>query len=206
MLISRKKKFVFIHIYKNAGTSISTALIRITSNKLQRYASKQLKKAGIIYLKDQPCPTHATASEIISTIGEEEFKALFSFAIVRNPWDWQVSLYHYMLQNSNHPQHKLAQEFKDFEEYLYWRCAKEIRLQKDFVCSQDDKILVDFIGRFESLDKDFQTICRRIGISACLPKVNVSNTVPYQEFYNPNTRELVRSTFEPDISLFNYSF
>ncbi|MGB6015836.1 MAG: sulfotransferase family 2 domain-containing protein, partial [Nodosilinea sp.] len=117
-----------------------------------------------------------------------------------------VSLYRYMLKNPNHPQHELAKEFRDFEDYLNWRCAKEIRFQKDFVCSQSGELLVDFVGKFETLDEDFQTVCRRIGIPAQLPKVNVSNTTPYQEFYTQRTQELVRSVFEPDISFFNYSF
>lgn len=206
MLISKKKKFIFIHIYKNAGTSISTALIPFTSNKLQRYANNQLKKIGISYLKDQPCSTHATASEIIETIGEKEFKSLFSFAVVRNPWDWQVSLYQYMLKNPGHRQHKLTKGFQNFEDYLDWRCNKEVRFQKDFIYSQNGELLVNFVGKFETLDQDFKVVCKRLNIPARLPKVNVSNTVPYQNFYTQKTQDMVRSVFEPDITLFNYSF
>lgn len=205
MLISHKYKFIFVHIYKNAGTSISTALLPFITTKFQRFANRQLRKVGISYC-DQPCTTHATASKIISVIGEKEFKSYFSFGIVRNPWDWQISLYHYMLQNPNHPQHKLAQGFKDFEDYLNWRCIKEVRFQKDFLCSQDGELLVDFVGKFETLDQDFQKVCKHIGISTCLPKVNVSNTISYQEFYTQRTQEMVRSVFEPDISFFDYSF
>lgn len=205
MLISHKHKFIFVHIYKNAGTSISTALLPFLTTKLQRFANLQLKKVGISYI-DQPCPTHATASAIMSVIGEEKFKSYFSFCIVRNPWDWQVSLYKYMLQNPNHPQHELAKGFWDFDEYLDWRCTQEVRFQKDFVYSQGGELLVDFVGRFETLNEDFQEVCKRIGISAQLPKVNVSNNVPYQKFYTQKTQDMVRSVFEPDISLFNYSF
>lgn len=206
MLISHKHKFIFIHIYKNAGTSISTALLPLLANKLQRYANRQLKKVGISYIAEQPFATHSTASDIILTIGEEKFQSYFSFAIVRNPWDWQVSLYKYMLKNSTHHQHQLVAEFRDFEDYLNWRCTEEVRLQKDFIYSRSGKLLVNFVGKFETLDKDFQSICRHIGVTATLPKVNVSNNIPYQEFYTEKTKELVRSVFEPDISLFNYSF
>ena len=66
--------------------------------------------------------------------------------------------------------------------------------------------MVDFIGRFERLADDFHLICSRIGVSASLPKENVSRVKPYQEYYSEETKELVRRTFEPDISLFKYDF
>lgn len=205
MLISHRHKFIFVHIYKNAGTSISTALLPFIHTKFERFTHRQLKKIGISYL-DQPCSTHATAAQIMSVIGEEKFKSYFSFCIVRNPWDWQVSLYQYMLKNPRHHQHELAKEFTNFENYLEWRCTKEIAFQKDFVYSQNGELLVNFIGRFETLNKDFKAVCKHMDLPANLPKVNVSNTVPYKEFYNQTTQAMVKAAFEPDISLFNYSF
>jgi len=94
----------------------------------------------------------------------------------------------------------------NFNEYIRWRCEKEVRFQKDFVYSNDGDLLLDFVGRFENIDHDFQQISERIGISAFLPKLNVSTSAPYQKYYNPGTRELVRKTFEVDIRLFGYEF
>jgi hypothetical protein len=142
----------------------------------------------------------------MSAIGEEKFKSYFSFCIARNPWDWQVSLYQYMLKNPCHHQHELAKKFDGFEDYIDWRCTQEIRLQKDFIYSQNGELLVDFVGRFETLEKDFEAVCKYIDLPARLPKVNVSNTVPYQKFYTERTQDIVKVAFEPDIALFNYSF
>jgi len=44
-----------------------------------------------------PYHPHITASELISKIGKEDFDSYFSFAIVRNPWAWQVSQCEYPL-------------------------------------------------------------------------------------------------------------
>ncbi|MDB4409385.1 hypothetical protein N9235_01035 [Gammaproteobacteria bacterium] len=120
---------------------------------------------------------------------------------------WQVSLYKYMLKNTNHHQHDLVKNLRSFEKYIKWRCTEEVKFQKDFIYSVDGKLLVDFVGRFESVDTDFGEICSRIGITAPrLPKRNISNTEPYQQFYNEETRELVRQTFDADITLFGYDF
>lgn len=206
MLISRVRKFIFIHIYKNAGNSITYALRPFATSKWQRLANRWLEGLGCSYFDPQPYHSHIKASELIKLMGEKSFKRHFSFAIVRNPWDWQVSFYTYMLRSETHRQHDLVKELGSFDEYIRWRCTEEVRFQKDFVCSVKGDLLVDFIGRFENLGRDFQTICSRIGISATLPHLNVSNTTPYQEYYNEETRELVRKTFEPDISLFGYEF
>jgi hypothetical protein len=206
MLISRKYRFIFIHIYKNAGTSIKHALSPYIEVKWQNKANYLLKKIGVSLLDSRPLNAHVSASEIILKIGKKKFQSYFSFAIVRNPWDWQVSLYSYMLKNKNHRQHELVKNFRSFEEYLGWRCKEDVWYQKDFVYSADNEKLVDFIGKYESLDQDFKTICDKIGISTSLPKLNVSKSRPYQEYYNDETINLVRKTFQPDIRIFNYDF
>ncbi|MCF7908404.1 MAG: sulfotransferase family protein [Candidatus Omnitrophica bacterium] len=207
MLISKNRRFIFIHIYKNAGTSITKALMPFTMNKLQRSRlGQQLKRLHIPYFEPRSYPTHINASELITEIGKNVFNSFFSFAIVRNPWDWQVSLYHYTLKDTSHFQHQLFKNFRNFDEYIRWRCAEEVRFQKDFIYSKDGTLLVNFVGRFEKIDTDFKTICSHIGVSASLPKLNVSNTKPYQQFYNEETKNLVRQTFAADIALFGYDF
>jgi Sulfotransferase family len=207
MLISRKRHFIFIHIYKNAGSSVTDALGPFVTSRWHYLASRVLKKLHISLKSDtQVFPPHIKATELIDAIGKDEFDSCFSFAIVRNPWDWQVSLYKFMLKDTAHHQHELAKKFGSFDAYIRWRCAEEVRFQKDFIYSADGELLVDFVGRYERLDEDFATICSHIGVSASLPKLNVSNTEPYRLFYNEETRDLVRRAFDADITLFGYDF
>jgi len=207
MLISKKHHFIFIHIYKNAGTSVTIALKPFVSSRWKWVIERALKKLKIpTRIGQQPFPDFVKASEIINAMGRESFNSFFSFAIVRNPWDWQVSLYKFMLKTASHEQHDLVKELGSFDEYIRWRCENEVRFQKDFIYSNDDELLVDFVGRFEDIEADFEKICSCIGISTSLPKLNVSNTKPYQQFYTNETKELVRRTFSSDITLFGYDF
>lgn len=206
VLISRKRKFVFIHIYKNAGSSITKALIPFAANKWQYRIGRVLRKIVITQFDPQPFHPHITAPELIKLMTKSTFESFFSFAIVRNPWDWQVSLYSYMLHTPGHPQHKLIKGFGGFDEYINWRCREEVKLQRDMIYSKDGELLVNFVGRFETLDTDFKIICSRIGVSASLPRLNVSKTKPYQQYYSEETKELIRRTFDADISLFGYDF
>lgn len=207
MLISDKYNFLFIHIYKNAGTSITHALKPFAVNRLHNYAHLvfyRLFRSNI--LNPMPFSPHVTATEIINKIGYEKYRQYYSFAVVRNPWDWQVSLYKFMLKKENHYQHKLIKSMSNFTEYIEWRCKNETRLQKDFIYSKDDNQLVDFIAKFENLETDFQKICKHIGVTAKLPHLNISNKIPYQKFYTDETMKLVKNTFSEDINLFGYQF
>lgn len=219
MLISRKHRFIFIHIYKNAGTSITQALLPFAADKWQLYADRFAKRVNVaLPFSPRPFPIHITASELIDEIGQEAYDPYFSFAFVRNPWDWQVSLYSYIVKFSRHRLHKHIVSLGSFKNYIRWRCDPEsqmqeawstddlFRLQKDFLYSSDGYLLVDFVGRFENLYTDFESITERLAISAQLKKFNVSNSTPYQDFYDHETRELVRHAFQPDIECFNYDF
>ena len=139
-------------------------------------------------------------------MGMEAFKSYFSFSFVRNPWDWQTSLYEYALTCNSHHQHNFVKNLAGFDDYIRWRCTQEVRYQRDFIYSQDGAQLVDYVGRFERLEEDFGLVCSRFGVTASLPRLRISKKKPYQCYYNAETRALVSRVFEPDIRLFNYTF
>lgn len=167
---------------------------------------RALKRFGVVVFDSQPYRKHAFASEIVSKMGYENYHSYFSFAFVRNPWDWQVSLYKFVLRDPNNHHHEIVKGFTDFSEYIEWRCAEEVRYQKDFIYSDSGDKLVDYIGRFEALENDFNHLCDQIGISASLPHLNISERKPYKEYYTPKTAKLVGDTYKPDIELFGYKF
>jgi hypothetical protein len=206
MLISNSRRFLFIHIYKNAGTSISHALSPYAFSKVEKIANRISTGVGQKKVfNSSPYPIHITASQLIDALGKKKYSSYFAFAFVRNPWDWQVSLYNYMLKNTDHYQHPLVSELGGFTDYIHWRSEIGFHLQRDFIFNNDE-LLVDYVGRFESLNSDFQEISRRIGIQASLPMLNVSNSTPYRNFYTDETRDLVAKMFSPDIRQFGYEF
>ena len=206
MLISRKYRFIFIHVYKTAGSSITKALKPFARSKWQKKANSFFKVFGVSYFDISPYPSHISAAELKSKMERKCFDVYFKFGIVRNPWDWQVSLYTYMLNERKHRLHDTVKSFNSFDEYLEWRYTKPVTYQKNFLFSERNEQLVDFIGRFEKLEEDFNKICSRIGISATLPRRNVFNIKPYQEYYNKKTIDIVKKKLEPDIELFKYDF
>ncbi|RMF91729.1 MAG: sulfotransferase, partial [Nitrospinota bacterium] len=144
--------------------------------------------------------------ELREMLSPPVYDRFFSFAFVRNPWDWQVSLYFYMLKTRDHFQHRLIHSMQGFEEYIRWRVREDRHLQKDFVTDEAGNLLVDFVGKYENLEQDFAQVCARIGIQAALPHLNQSGHRNYREYYNERTRNLVYDAFKEDIEFFHYTF
>lgn len=191
-MINHKHKFVFIHIPKTAGTSIESLFINNA------------------HIKDVP-----GKHNMVSDIGSEFLKKYFTFTFVRNPWDRMVSYYNFRLKRS----FDMYNHGDSFKEWIRFLCSDEvqnikayqfnlaIKSQYEFLVSKSNEISVDFIGRFENFQEDFNTICDKIGMpQQKLPHKNATNHKHYTEYYDDESREIVAEKYAKDIEYFNYEF
>mgnify|MGYP001073672496 CR=1 FL=1 len=210
MLISYSHRFIFVHIYKVAGSSVRRALGEYAHDPNRLLANRLLRRLGMrITLPFHRCkefPVHMQARDIREELPPKVYDRFYKFAFVRNPWDWQVSLYYFMLQNTWHFQHKLVGSVSGFDEYMEWRVTEDKHLQKDFVTDENGIQIVDFVGRYERLSKDFLHVCRALNIRASLPHVNKSSHGDYRSYYNDRTKRMVEEHFGEDIEFFGYTF
>ena len=87
-MISHKYKFVFLHISKTAGTSVSDMLVPYCETLPKRYSPDI----------SSPYYYHAPLSKMQEYIISQNlnYDDYFKFAFVRNPWDNRlVSLYYF---------------------------------------------------------------------------------------------------------------
>jgi len=224
-VVSHDNKFIFIHIPKTAGTSLNEALTKepaVTPQKLGRklrYLPTLLnpKEPTSPKLITPPIEKHAKALNIKQTLGKKLWGNYFTFTFVRNPWDMMVSSYKWWLQKAHmwpHLQQDICriQHMKGFREFLQSPYgAKMINEQQgsimDWITDEDDRIIVDYIGKFESLEQDFSQICKIINMpKLTLPHSNVTNREDYRKYYDDQTREWVAKRFSRTVKQFNYSF
>jgi hypothetical protein len=218
MLISYKHNFVFVHNYKVAGTSVKNALKpygllnpphnKLVSQILEIHPLLQEQGKRVVRRLGMPAfHGHDKAVEIKNILGAEQWDKMFSFGYVRNPWDWQVSLYHYMLEFTGHHQHEFIKTLKSFDEYIEWRVHHDLHLQSEFFVDQNRQLIVDFVGKMENVEQDFAKITHTIGLNDVkLPHKNKSQHKPYADYYSNHSRELVQKYFAEDIERFQYSF
>ena len=205
MIVSNRRNFIFVHVFKTAGTSIRRALRPHAMPQWKEPVNQVLKRVGIKQFGPKFYPDHMTASDLIQQTSLEEFKSKFSFAFVRNPWDWELSHYKYILRKPRHDSYEEVKRLGAFSEYVRWRCDQRFRLQRSFLI-HDGQRVVDFVGRFETLDADFARIAERLDIVPKLKRLNSTARTNYQDHYDATTTDLIAATFKADIEDFGYEF
>ncbi|PZR20934.1 MAG: hypothetical protein DI539_09390 [Flavobacterium psychrophilum] len=208
MLISHSKQFIFIHIFKVAGTSIESALERYNNEsfRLSSMKDKFLLLLGIyprVYGRSLTWG-HQAAIEVRAMCPTNMFRTYFKFCFVRNPYDWMISLYFYMKNDPTHPDNDLQCEWT-LKEYIIWHIENRAP-QNFFVFDALGNKLVNFVGRYENLQTDFDKICDHLKIERIgLKKMNKSKHDHYAKYFDSELEELVYRGFKKDFELFGYS-
>ena len=70
----------------------------------------------------------------------------------------------------------------------------------------ESPINIDFVGRFEHLNSDFDFIMIHLGIQDTLPHLNKTNHKDYRDHYDDSSRKLIEEAFAKDIEYFGYNF
>jgi len=186
---------IFFHIPRTAGLSIAMSLF------------------------DNQAAGHKYAREYCCIFGFDFWK-YFKFTFVRNPYTRVVSAYEF-LKSGGHPACSRDQRFrdevilkyKDFSDFiLRWLTPQKeaiiphFRPQHEWL-ELNGKIAVDFIGHFESLQKDFTKICSKLNIKADLKHSNSSQkSMSLKEYYqDARVIKRVNEVYRKDFELFQYS-
>jgi hypothetical protein len=232
-VICGQYRCLFVHVPKTAGMSVEHVFLRLVGLTWETRAPLLLRGNDDPRL-GPPRLAHLKAGEYVARgyLTAEQFESYFKFSFVRNPWDRIVSEYKYR----GYPV-KI-----DFKTYLFkhlpppgWTDTYcHIIPQYDFLYDDGGKLLVDFVGRYESLQPDFDKVCARLGIPPTpLPRVDRSlddawpgtlrelrkqvrraiwsrereHTFPhYTEYYDDESREFVGRLYRKDVEAFNYAF
>lgn len=146
----------------------------------------------------------------------------YTFAVVRNPWDWHVSWYHYikgdpMGADSGHAIEAQLFQTMSFENYIDWLSDDDAprspqdyirRQMSDWVIDGNGKVAINRILRQERLADDLNAMAKDLRLLVTIKdaKVNASDRADYRRYYNDRTAEAVAARHSRDISLFGYSF
>ncbi len=221
MIISHKKKFIQIHVSRTGGGSTKIAL--------KPYAdlivlSGGLKQAQLDALwKNHQIGAHSRPAIIKKFVGKKVWNSYFKFVFVRNPYEWVVSRWSYnhrkninivkkMQQGGSWPQQEFEKWISRFYKSYYLKhinsgIIKPGGWMSSYVFNSFENQVVDFVGRFENLNKDFVTVCKKLGISAKLGHVHaIKRNNHYSKYYTKTAIEIATEMFNDDLRLLNYSF
>jgi hypothetical protein len=217
MLISYSHKFIFFHVAKVAGLSIREVLGEFAQEPETFKIRRPPKQLGVrlnpLYEMWESVVIHARARDAKKELPEDVYNNFYKFAFVRNPWDWQVSMYHFLLKETTNIRYELIKSMNSFEEYLEWVIRTDnpypkraTKLQNEMITDDNGNLVVDFVGRYETLAQDFGYVCQILKLPISLPHLNQSTHRDYRSYYNVRTKKMVAEYYQADIELFGYTF
>ena len=169
---------IFVHIPKTGGSSIQQWLLDNTSSQV----TKSTK--------------HHTLQKLESKYGKFDF----SFAVVRNPWDWCVSWYFFTkdraLRRIQNPKQKGRFSLEYNQQVLDdYKKGFEYFIEKTQLKDQHHRTIgVSYIIKLENINHDIQLLKDKFNIKQELPYLNTSSrNKDYREYYNDNTKQIVEN-------------
>lgn len=203
MLVCPSRAYIFIHVQKTAGSSIDAALRRVSPRAVSHFPD-------LSACRDPMKNKHLFACDLKQYLGDELWHSYYKFAFVRNPWSRLVSWYTMCVERPSTPFMWFVKEnascFEEFLHLTYGRAKKTTFNQIDYISDENGQVIVDYVGRFETLKEDFAHICKQLQVSVELPHKNRGRGSDYREMYTEETKALVADRFARDVKAFGYKF
>jgi hypothetical protein len=163
--------------------------------------------------KGQLWYNHLSAREIKNQIGAAIWDAYFKFCVIRNPFDRMVSAFHFAAANLQKEQPAGGQlDVRDlahrFREWLPAHGKKFLDRNKYTI---DGKLCVDYVIRYEQMDKGVQHVCSVLGVPfepERIPRLKAGTRpqgVELIEYYDAKTIDLVCGQYQFEIENFGYA-
>lgn len=174
-LVNEALGALFVHIPKSAGTSITQTFldhavsdpdpdaVSVPSNP--RTVAHWTEAQTLPGIADsvahnlamqggmRKVPTvHARAVDLRDALGYRRYDALYSFTVVRNPFERMASTYHYIRDNDDNPHAGMCRVL-GFEQYIVFNCMLTAQLQYDWFHDLHGRPMVTEVFRLEDLPK-----------------------------------------------------
>jgi hypothetical protein len=151
-------------------------------------------------------PAHPSAKQIREAF-PREWDQYYKFCFVRNPFEQVLSDYFGRRTHTGY-----TGSFRDFLAALEAApdtspLFPEGHIPNYLMYTIDGRVAVDFIGRYEHLERDFEAVTRAVGLEA--RKIERVNTGSYdggpKQYYGPSEIRIVSRLYAREIELFGYS-
>jgi hypothetical protein len=194
---------LFVWIPKTAGTSL-VSLLRLPKLKRRHLVKYRFTNRGSVTFGHQDYRQLRAQGLVSDAFDRNAFK----FSFVRDPFDRAVSLYFYLIKDA---QIDASLSFLAFCRRLP-QGIPPIGLYQARGLSQANPqshwlsgVTLDFLGRFEQIDRDIDELSRRLGLpERRLPHLNPTRHRDFRDYYCSESEALVRAFYAEDFQRFGY--
>lgn len=190
----KNKAAIFIHIPKSAGVSIYKSLF------------------------DTDSFGHVPLTHYQKNMSKKEFDSSYKFTFVRNPYDRLHSAYTYLKQGGRKrpidlEYSKRIKKVDSFEEFVLkslkddniWH-MQHFKPQVEYLKDMGNTINLNFIGKFESLESDFNYVASKLNVNKKLGVLNKTKAdrKNYMTYYSQEMLQLVNDLYHDDFQSLGY--
>jgi len=207
MIVSHLHRYIFVAMPKTGTHSVRQAL-------REHLGPDDIEQVGLFVNKRFPYDDlaqirhgHLSVRQVRPYLGDAVCDDYFKFTFVRNPFDRFVSYCAFMTRQhgafDRDPQGTMRRILFEL------RPMDHVHFQPQYTLLTNDAgaLEMDFIGRVERMQDDYDAVCARIGIpSRALEKVNSSRRGDYREYYDQALVDGVAELYRGDLERFGYTF
>ncbi|MEM6695840.1 MAG: sulfotransferase family 2 domain-containing protein [Pseudomonadota bacterium] len=214
MIYSPGRRYLFIHIPKTGGTSLSLALEQRAMRddvlvgdtpkaKRRRPRLKHIRTTGRLW-------KHARVADLDGWLTPDILDQTFAFTLVRNPWDRLVSYYHWLQQqrfDHDAVRKAKAMPFAPFLTDPSIAASLRAAPYASYMLDAAGRERCDAYLRLEHLAEDLALVEAHLGFAVDMPHTNASQRDrDYRRYYQPDLAAHVADIAAPDIARFGYTF
>lgn len=216
--INHDMKAIFIHVHKTGGTYLSYMLHKyygfknyyirrpdhdqfcFNKKKSTKYINYENRVHGVLmYYKTSPYINKKM------NMTPQKWDSYYKFCFIRNPYDKIISAWNHV-NRYNIP----------FENYLNLKdTCNDVEYMHLFmpqirnIINERGLININFIGKFENLEEDFQTVLKNIGfkniVHEVAKKMNARPHEHYTKYYNQTILDRVNVLLREDFEGLDYT-
>lgn len=207
MIISHKYKFIFFAIPKTGTHSIRFALRpHLGEQDEEHVALFHQSKFDIEEFKNR-ANGHFSVQEIQPHLTKEVWDTYYKFTFVRNPWDRFVSAVIFKNKKLQEVPQLVPQFIEKFLDKMNFTDNLFYKPQYDYLIDDNGKFEMDFVGKTEDMEQDYQKICKHLGIPIeQIDQRNSTKRKQYKDVLNDKTKQKIEEIYQNDIKHFSYSF
>ena len=219
MLVSHRYKFIYIKTRKTASTSIEGLLEPLCApaghvpRHVQAYISSE---NGIIagraggQSQDDPLTAHSSAQTVVKELGLKTFRSYLKIYPVRDPYDKVVSWFWHVMPKEirGEMEADFGTARRLFRTWMLMRPSLPVDTQ---FYTTSRGFFKAYPIHYERMAEDLEALAEKLGAPIDLSQLPSWKTasrahkdIPLQDYYDTDTREIVRSDFRRDFKKFGY--